>query len=50
MLLGIYQNGKLYKNPIESLTILENDYLVIMTNGENAPILESDFNVTQGRF
>lgn len=50
VLLGIYQNGKLYKNPIESLTILENDYLVIMTNGENAPILESDFNVTQGRF
>ena len=50
VLLGIYKNDKLYKNPTEHLTISINDYLIIMTNGENEPKLESEFNVTQGRF
>jgi voltage-gated potassium channel len=50
VLLGIYKDEILYKNPIEPITILENDYLVIMTNGENEPILEADFEVAQGRF
>ena len=50
VLLGIYKDEILYKNPIEPITILENDYLVIMTNGGNEPILEADFEVSQGRF
>ena len=50
VLLGIYKDEILYKNPIEPITIMENDYLVIMTNGENEPILEADFEVSQGRF
>ena len=50
VLLGIYKNNVLYKNPIEKIIIEENDYLLIMTNGENEPILESNFKVSQGRF
>lgn len=50
VLLGIYKDDMLYKNPMERIIISENDYLVIMTNGESEPLLVSDFNVTQGRF
>jgi len=50
VLLGIYKDNVLHKNPIEPMTITENDYLLIMTNGENEPVLEADFKVAQGRF
>ena len=50
VLLGIYQNQVLLKNPMEKIIVAEGDYLVIMTNGENEPIIEEDFDVAQGRF
>mgnify|MGYP001577423822 FL=1 len=50
VLLGIYKNNKLYKNPTEPITILENDYLIIMTNGNNSSKLKEDFGVEEGRF
>ena len=50
MLLGIYKGNKLYKNPMGKIVISENDYLLIMTNGKNEPLLETDFEVSQGRF
>lgn len=50
VLLGIYKGNKLYKNPMGKIVISENDYLLIMTNGKNEPLLETDFEVSQGRF
>ena len=50
VLLGIYKDKVLHKNPMGKLLINEEDYLVIMTNGENEPIIEADFDVAQGRF
>lgn len=50
VLLGIYKNKVLYKNPTQEITISENDFLILMTNGDNNHKLEKDFNVTQGRF
>ena len=50
VLLGIYKDKVLHKNPMGKLLIDEEDYLVIMTNGENEPIIEADFDVAQGRF
>jgi K+/H+ antiporter YhaU regulatory subunit KhtT len=48
--LGIYKNEKLYKNPTKPITISENDYLVIMTNGDGSSKLKKDFGVEEGRF
>jgi K+/H+ antiporter YhaU regulatory subunit KhtT len=50
VLLGIYKNEKLYKNPTKPITISENDYLVIMTNGDGSSKLKKDFGVEEGRF
>tara|TARA_B100000497_G_C7696355_1_gene425711 strand:- start:9861 stop:10889 length:1029 start_codon:yes stop_codon:yes gene_type:complete len=50
VLLGVYQNGKLYKNPIHPMTILENDYLVIISDGDHADKLKEAFGVEEGRF
>ena len=50
VLLGIYKNGMLYKNPTKPITISENDYLVIMTNGDGSSKLKDDFGVSEGRF
>ena len=50
VLLGIYKDEKLYKNPTEPITISENDYLVMMTNGNSLPKLKEDFGVKEGRF
>ena len=50
VLLGVYQNGKLYKNPIHPMTILENDYLVIISDGVHADKLKEAFGVEEGRF
>jgi voltage-gated potassium channel len=50
VLLGIYKDNVLLKNPMGNITVTEDDYLVIMTNGENEPILEADFDVAQGRY
>ena len=50
VLLGVYQNGKLYKNPIHPMTILENDYLVIISDGDHSDKLKEAFGVEEGRF
>ena len=50
VLLGVYQNGKLYKNPNHPMTILENDYLVIISDGDHADKLKEAFGVEEGRF
>ena len=50
VLLGIYKNGQLHKNPIEPLVISENDYLVILASGDGASALKRDFGVEEGRF
>lgn len=50
VLLGIYHNGKLFKNPSHNLIIAENDYLVIIANGETKKEIQSAFKVEQGRF
>ena len=50
VLFVIYKNNKLHKNPTEPITILENDYLIIMTNGNNSSKLKEDFGVEEGRF
>ena len=50
VLLGIYKDGKLHKNPTNEIVISENDYLVIMTDGDNSIKLKADFGVEEGRF
>jgi len=50
VLLGIYKDGQLHKNPIEPLVISENDYLVILASGDGASALKRDFGVEEGRF
>ena len=50
VLLGIYQNGILYKNPINPMTISENDYLIIIGDGDHADKLKEAFGVEEGRF
>jgi len=52
VLLGLskQQDGArtLYKNPDGSLTIAENDYLIIIINEENGALLQKDFGVSAG--
>jgi voltage-gated potassium channel len=50
ILIGIYKDGIVHKNPTQPITISEDDYLILMTNGDTCPIIEKDFNVIQGRF
>ena len=50
VLLGIYKDGKLHKNPTNEIVISENDYLVIMTDGDNSIKLKAAFGVEEGRF
>ena len=50
VLLGIYHKGKLFKNPSHDLIIAENDYLVIIANGETKKEIQSVFKTEQGRF
>lgn len=50
ILVGIYRNGKLYKNPMRTIKIGENDYLLIMTNGDSINKLKADFGVEEGRY
>lgn len=50
ILVGIYTEGKVYKNPMKKIIILQNDYLLIMTNGNNINKLKTDFGVEEGRY
>lgn len=50
VLLGIYHQGKLFKNPTHELIIQENDYLVLIANGEAKDKIQFAFHVEQGRF
>jgi|TARA_B110000879_G_scaffold199639_1_gene272757 voltage-gated potassium channel len=50
VLLGIYKDEKLHKNPTNEIVISENDYLVIMTDGDNSIKLKAAFGVEEGRF
>jgi len=50
VLLGIYHQGKLFKNPVHEIIIEENDYLVLIANGETKKEIQSIFRTEQGRF
>ena len=50
VLIGIYKDSQLYKNPTEPIDISENDYLIILANGDGASALKNDFGVEEGRF
>jgi len=50
ILLGIYQNKKLYKNPTIEITLNEGDYLVLLSNGEGESMLNEAFKTKQGHF
>ncbi len=50
VLLGIYHQGKLFKNPPQEIIIEENDYLVLIANGETKKEIQSVFKTDQGRF
>lgn len=50
VLLGIYHKGKLFKNPSHKIIIEENDYLVLIANGETKNEIHAVFKTEQGRF
>ena len=50
VLLGIYHQGKLFKNPSQEIIIEENDYLVLIANGDTKKEIQSVFKTQQGRF
>lgn len=50
ILLGIYKDGELYKNPTSNLIVSENDYLVLIANGDTKSLIEKAFKVLQGRY
>ncbi len=50
ILLGIYQDKKLYKNPSKKMIIREGDYLIMLSNGEIESKLKAAFKTEQGHF
>lgn len=50
ILLGIYQDKKLYKNPTIEIIIKEGDYLILLSNGEGEIKLKNAFQTEQGHF
>ena len=50
VLLGIYKDGKLHKNPTTEIVIAENDYLLMITDGDHSMKLKAAFGVEEGRF
>jgi len=50
ILLGIYQDKILFKNPSKKIILKENDYLVILSNGLGENQLTELFNTKQGHF
>lgn len=49
ILLGISQNGVLYKNASKGMIIRKNDYLILIANGDTKKHIETDFGVKEGR-
>ncbi|MDD2635498.1 MAG: hypothetical protein PHW82_08370 [Bacteroidales bacterium] len=43
------ENYTLYKNPKSDITIKENDYLIILVDGNSKKDLEKDFSQKEGR-
>lgn len=50
VLLGVYKDEELYKNPTNKLEIAENDYLVLIANSDTKNLIQKEFKVFQGRF
>jgi voltage-gated potassium channel len=50
VLLGIYHKGELFKNPSHEIFIEENDYLILIANGETKKEIQSVFKIRQGRY
>ena len=50
ILLGIYQDKVLFKNPSKKIILKENDYLVILSNGHGENQLTELFKTKQGHF
>lgn len=50
VLLGIYKDGKVYKNPTQKLTINAGDYLIFMSDLASGDKIKKAFKVNQGRF
>jgi voltage-gated potassium channel len=50
ILLGVYKDEELYKNPTAKIIISENDYMVLIGNSETKAFIEKEFKVLQGRF
>ena len=50
ILLGIYQDKVLFKNPSKRIVLKENDYLVILSNGLGENKLTELFKTKQGHF
>ena len=50
VLLGIYKDGKVYKNPTEKLIIASGDYLIFMSDLSSGEKIKKAFKVNQGRF
>jgi len=50
ILLGIYQDKVLFKNPSKKIILKENDYLVILSNGLGENQLTELFKTKQGHF
>jgi K+/H+ antiporter YhaU regulatory subunit KhtT len=50
ILLGVYKDEELYKNPSSNIIISENDYLVLIANSDTKNLIEKEFKVEQGRF
>ncbi len=50
ILLGIFQDKKLYKNPTKEMIIKEGDYLIIISNGEGEAKIKEVFKTKQGHF
>lgn len=50
ILLGVYKDEELYKNPTSNIIIAENDYLVLIANSDTKSLIEKAFKVLQGRY
>lgn len=50
ILLGVYKDEELYKNPSSYIIISENDYLVLIANSDTKDQIEKEFKVLQGRY
>ncbi|NOR88076.1 MAG: hypothetical protein GQ527_10735 [Bacteroidales bacterium] len=50
ILLGIFHENKLYKNPTKEIIIKEGDYLIMLSNGEGESKVKKAFKTDQGHF